>query len=113
MFKFRVWEMPFPMFSAGHFQQISTKGKYSSQLFILPIRCVISVHGKKGKTVKASRQRFQAKGEMSTLQAGKDTNIKAKHAFRREKFFFQISAVRTGIHVCARIWMLRSCIYVG
>ena len=53
---------------------------------------------KKGKRVKPSIQRLQAKGEISTLQAGKDIKAEvifnAKHAFRRENFFsrFQLYA---------------------
>ena len=47
---------------------------------------VLSVFmGKKGKRVKPSRQRLQAKGKISTLQAGKDIKAEvifnAKHAF--------------------------------
>ena len=60
---------------------------------------------KKGKRVKPSRQRLQAKGKISTLQAGKDIKAEvifnAKHASRRENFFLAFSCTHGHTTMCA------------
>ena len=70
--------MPFPAFSAGHFQEINTKENaiISCLIYIPGVKLSAGkvLTGKKDETVRPP-WRLHAKGEMSTLQTGKDTNI--------------------------------------
>ena len=44
IFKFRVWEMPFPAFSAGHFRQINTQENAEVSCLFYPSQVLSTRH---------------------------------------------------------------------